>query len=646
MARADTGDATAVDAVVLSDTESTNALRLVLASGASVSNADTDSGSNAIVVGVTGSISASIAGSTSAAGGTAIYLSGASVDLDITGGTHTSSRRVVSVNSRGGTGALDVDITGGVLHGGSSSIEVITVSGSRGADTLDISSGVVVCRGSYSAGSCAAGSGNAVLLTKGASQAGSATLTNAGSVFGNITASTVTIGSAITNNSGGIIVGAFTGGTGNDVLSNAGTWTIAENFDFGTSSGDADSFANSGTLIVRYAGTAIAMSNLETFATSGTLRFSLADNDLSSLSGALLDIGGATPTFSGTINIATRDGSTIPQFGGVITLITGTSISTSTDISGLSVTGILGALSIDSNNLIFTVRLDPSLLACGAVTSRQVTNPGYANMEVVCDSADSLSTSSDIARTGERIAIRYRGTRSGGGGSVRSIENTGAGGEIHIESGSVSRSDDGEDTAGDAVTLFNAGTNPLRLVTASGTSVTNLDTTTGSDAIYVSGGGNMFLEIAGSTRAVGGVAILAEAGGAGDVSLDITGGTHRGVVDARIANLGTGAIEANLSGSAVLFDSGAAPLQLSGRGGADTLDIGSRVVVCRGTYASGSCTTTSGDALLVNKNNSDTGSVAITTAGRIDGDITVGEGGFGVTVTNEAEGEIVGNFYL
>ena len=426
------------------------------------------------------------------------------------------------------------------------------------------------------------------------------------------------------------------------MLSNAGTWTIAENFDFGTSSGDADSFANSGTLIVRYAGTALAMSNLETFATSGTLRFSLANNDIASLSGALLNIGGATPTFSGTINIATRDGSTIPQFGGVITLITGTSISTSTDISGLSVTGILGALSIDSNNLIFTVRLDPSLLACGAVTSRQVTTPGYANMEVVCDSADSLSTSSDIARTGERIAIRYRGTRSNGGGSVRSIENTGAGGEIHIESGSVSRSDDGEDTAGDAVVLSNAGTNPLRLVTASGTSVTNLDTTTGSDAIYVSGGGNIFLEIAGSTRSVGGAAIFAEAGGAGDVDLEITGGTHRavggGVVDARIANMGTGAIEADISGSAVLFASGAAPLQLNGRGGADTLDIGSRVVVCRGTYASGSCTATSGDALLVGKNNSDTGSVVITTAGRIDGDITIGEGGFLVTVTNEAGG--------
>ena len=265
-------------------------------------------------------------------------------------------------------------------------------------------------------------------------------------------------------------------------------------------------------------------------------------------------------------------------------------------------------------------------------------------MEVVCDSADSLNASSDIARTGERIAIRYRGTRSGGGGAVRSIENTGAGGEIHIESGSVSRADDGEDTAGDAVTLSNAGTNALRLVTAAGTSVTNLDTSTGSDAIYVSGGGSVFLEIAGSTSAVGGVAIFAEAGGAGDVDLEITGGTHSGVVDARIANLGTGAIEAAISGSAVLFDSGAAPLQMSGRGGADTLDIADGVAICRGTYASESCTVSSGDALLVSKNNSDTGSVTITTAGRIDGDITIGGGGFAVTVTNEAEGVIVGNF--
>ena len=451
------------------------------------------------------------------------------------------------------------------------------------------------------------------------------------------------MGSTITNEASGVIVGAFEGGGGNDVVTNAGTWTLTSTGNF---QGGTDSFTNSGTLVVRSAGSIIEMGGLETFATSGTLRFSVANNTLASLPNALLNIVGATPTLSGIIDFMTRDGSTMP-IAGTITLIAGTNIGSGTDISGLSITGVAGTLSLGSGTLILTLR-DSSFLTCGATTVRQVTAPGYANREVLCDSTDSLTASTDILHRGARGAVRYGGTQSGGGGAVRSIANTGAGGEIHIESGSVSRSDDGEDTARDAVTLSNAGTNALRLVTAAGTSVTNMDTSTGSDAIYVSGGGNIFLEIAGSTSAVGGVAIFAQAGGAGDVDLEITGGTHRAVggggVNARIANMGTGAIEMEVSGSAVLFASGAAPIQLGGRGGADTLDIEAGVVVCRGTYASRSCTATSGDALLVNKNNSNTGSVTITTAGRVDGDITIGAGGFAVTVTNEARGVIVGNF--
>ena len=360
VARTDTGDATSVDAVTLSNT-GTDVLRFVLASGASVSNADTTAGSDAIVVSASnGEVSLSLAGDTSAVGGEAIRVFAAQdVDIDVTGGTHTSPNSVIWV-SIGDSGAVDVDITGGVLYGGSSSAAVIALQGISGVDTLDIGSGVVVCRGSYSASACNPGaSGLAVSLSKeSGSQAGSVTFKNAGSIFGGISTST-TVTSAITNESGGAIVGSFIGGAGSDVVTNAGIWTLAENFDFG---GSTDSFTNSGTFIVHYTGTTLVMNNLESFTlnSGGTLRFSLANNTLPSH--ALLNIGGATPILSGTIEVFTRDVSDLPHSGS-LALITGTSLSGSTDFSNLRIaSGISGSFSVVNRRLILTFTIPP----CGS----------------------------------------------------------------------------------------------------------------------------------------------------------------------------------------------------------------------------------------------------------------------------------------
>ena len=641
---------TAGTAVDLNDTEGADALRLVTASGTSISNTHTGSLSHAIYVGVTGSISTSLAGSTSAAGGVGIFLSGASVDLDITGGTHTSPRRVVAVNSRGGTGALDVDITGGILHGGSSTNAVIALEGSRGVDTLDIGSGVVVCRGSYSAGSCTAGSGDAVSLRRGVIQAGTTTFRNSGSVWGDITASQLTIGSTITNQTGGAIVGAFTGGTGNDVLSNAGTWTLSSNFDFGTSSGDADSFTNSGTFIVHYAGTTLAMNNLETFTlnSAGTLRFSLASNSIPSH--ALLSIGGATPTFAGTINLVARDSSAIPTTGSIV-LIAGTSIPDATSTSGLTLTGASGAFRIASNQLILDLAA-PTSTTCGTVTARTATSPGVANMQVVCDSTDTLTAASNISVSAAKIAIIYRGTQAGGTGNVNSISNTGAGGEIHIESGGVARN-----TRGHAVTLSNAGGDALRFVLAAGASIENLDTNSTSIGVYVGGRSDMILEIAGDTSTAGGTAIYTDSrANTGSIDLDITGGTHVSgggwsTVTANLLSAGTGAIDISITGAETRLSlsrsaSSGAVIDVGGKRGTDRVFVGAGVRVCRGTFnAAGACDYSNqgnNNAIILGKYISVGGSLTLINEGHIWGDIVVHARSVGASVTNR--GFVRGNF--
>ena len=590
----------------------TNALRVVLSSGASVANADTTSGSHGVYVSGGGQVSLTIGGSTSAKGGSAVFAQAGgsgNVDMDISGGTHTSSVNVASASlASGGTGKIDIDITGSttVLHGGSNTVAVVSGSGIGGADEITIGSGAVVCRGTYAASACTAGTGTAISLAKSGTQGGSGSITNTGSIWGGISVSTLTRASTITNNSSGSIDGAFTGGAGSSTLSNQGSWTMRGNFDFGNpnTGNDADSFTNTGTgtFIVRYAGTTLAMNNLETFTlqSSGTLRFSLASGTLPSA--ALLNIGGATPTLAGVIDVVTRTGS-LPG-SGRLKLLTGTNLSSSTSISSLTLnTGLTGVLSISGNDLLLTLN-NPS---CGTAVSRSpVVTPGYANMEVVCDHNDGLLSTDNISRTDSRLAILYKGTQSDGSGSVNSIANTGSGGEIHIESGGVSRAEAAG--SGHGVSLSNVGTNALRVVLSSGASVANADTTSGSHGVYVSGGGQVSLTIGGSTSAKGGSAVFAQAGGSGDVDMDISGGTHTSSVNVASASLassgGTGKIDIDITGSTTVLHGGSntvAVVSGSGIGGADEITIGSGAVVCRGTYAASACTAGTGTAIVLSE---------------------------------------------
>ena len=109
---------------------------------------------------------------------------------------HTGTNNVVRASIvSGGTGGIDMDITGGVVYGGSATAHLINLSGRTGADSVTVGRGAAVCRGTYSAGSCTAGGGRAVYLGKtGGGTSGTVTFTNAGRVWGNVAAPTGTCG--------------------------------------------------------------------------------------------------------------------------------------------------------------------------------------------------------------------------------------------------------------------------------------------------------------------------------------------------------------------------------------------------------------------------------------------------------------------
>ena len=678
VSRADDGTTAAVDAVVLSNT-GTGYTALQTSSGTSVTNADTSSESDAIFVSGGGSLVVDLRGNTLAAGGHAIsvqslFKTSFFLHLHVLEGTHTSTggsalRLFVSrADQTVTTKAIPLVVIGSFTTVGvtppltilsSSTGDTVSVDArDLGSVSVSVADRAVVCRGIYSAGSCSQSAGNALSIN--IASADSLPITGyvsiSGSVYGDVrfAKSAVSVigasGINFTNNASGNIVGNFIATNRRAVhVTNAGTWTMSGTNTFGVNSlqntgSDTQRFTNSGTLVIRHSGSTIALNNLKAFTleSAGTLRFSLGTNSPLPTS-ALLSIGGAVPTLAGTLDIHIRDGSTVPS-SGVIKLITGTGLSTSTDLSSLSVSGAYGTFSISNNELLLTLAVDPASFACGAAVARQVSLPGHANQQVVCDVSDTLLSTSNIVRREARIAIIYRGTQADGSGSVASIVNTGAGGEIHMESGFVSRGDDGDVASADAVELSNAGTDPLRFFMAAGTTVVNSDRSAGSDAVVVRGGGSVFLEIAGSTSAVRGRAIFAQAGSTGDINLGITDGSHLGTagVLAAIATGGTGAIDVDISTS-VIGASGV-PIELSGRTGADTLDIGVGVVVCRGQYSSSGCAQSAGDAIFVGKNSADSGSVVVTTAGQLYGGISIGGGAFSVDVTNESDGVIVGGF--
>ena len=208
------------------------------------------------------------------------------IDIDITGGTHTSTGEAATVVSVGvndpatfPASTIDIDITnqGTVLSSSGSMGNVVLASSSAGVSSITIGSGVMLCAGEYTSSSrtCAprGAGGYAIEVKRGAATSGGASqITNAGLIGGDIRSNGGARPTTLTNS--GTIIGSFFSTNSPSTVTNTGTWIMTKDSNFGSGS---DTFNNRGTLVLRYSNTPIVLTALETFtqATGATLRIEL-----------------------------------------------------------------------------------------------------------------------------------------------------------------------------------------------------------------------------------------------------------------------------------------------------------------------------------------------------------------------------------
>ncbi len=486
-------------------------------------------------------------------GSHAIYAEawGGDIDLSITGvatiasdlghGIYLRDRSASYVSSTSRTVSLSLGASAGArLSSDGSGTSAIYLQGDTGSSQLSVIVGLgnFVCAGSFLVGidNCESSDEKAVLFSRrsslssyGGSGTYAAVLTNAGTIVGNIESSGPS-GTAFRTDimNSGVLMGSLTLGGGNDRVVNArsGTMSLTASSDFG--GGASDSFENQGILVIDHdaAGDArIALSNLESFTqVSGTLRFRLdLSGNLPTM--ALLDTGGATPSFTaGAIDIAPSAG-TLPT-SGMLSLVSANSLPDGTDISKLSLAaGVFGRLEISGNALRLTFAASGTTY-CGdnlSFRGRTAISPGTSTFQVVCDEI----RTGGISESETGLALLYEAAADTGT-ATPFIRHTGAGGEIHIRSDSDPIAKPADNMDGAAVSVINAGADAIAITTASGTSIANEDTDANNHAIHASGGGNISMDIAGSTSARGASdAIRANATGSSAIDIDIDGGTHR-----------------------------------------------------------------------------------------------------------------------
>ena len=304
----------------------------------------------------------------------------------------------------------------------------------------------------------------------------------------------------------------------------------------------------------------------------------------------------------------------------------------------------------------------------------------YASHSVLCNNLETppLDENTDILYRFENLAILYRGTQTGGMGSVNSISGRSLTSEIHILSGSVERADDGTSTEGSAVSIRKGSQRSVRITTARGTLVSNADPTSGSHALFAAdnAGGDIYMTLAGSAQAAaattgdGNAAVYAR--GLGDwsnIRIDVTGGSYSAsgagqaasVIFATLYDSNTaapggrvGSVTIDISGSTqirhafstVLLGRGStAPvIQVIGRRGDDSVTIGSGVLLCRrvgGSSSQPNCDipTDRADAIRFRKQaNAAGGRAVLSNAGTIYGDVVIGVNIPQATVTNQNGG--------
>ena len=638
----------AVSVLDVSNTDS-DVLYITTAAGTTVTNQDTDSNSGGVLAASnrgTSPVTLDVAGDVTTAGGSSHAVWGqinptgnsSAVFITVSGDTTTTGANASAIFAlTSGAGAVNIDITDGThqVMGATSgaSSGVVSASANAGAISIEVSSGATV----HAAGTT---SSRAVYM----GGTGPGGLVNSGTIIGDIRGA----GGAqvFTNNDGGEFTGSFSLGDGTDAVSNAGTLTLDDSADFGT--GSSDSLSNTGTLIIDHDANGdaqIGISGLETFRqTSGTLRFVFDfSNPVPSVSAtnALLDLGAATATFTaGRIELTAAPGGDV-GVGTTIPLITRTGGISS--IGGL--TASQGTLAIDSGSGILVLQLLDTV--CGDFSTRVPAPPGAATREVICSAADANAYASGIRTDEANTAILYNAAATG----TPFISHTGAGGEIHIQSGTISHPDG---TDGHAVSINSTAAGDLYLTTAADTTVSNLDTDGAQGGIHATLGvaagatlgdsSNITMNIAGAVSTVGGLGSEAVLGSMinttmrGDISITVSGNTSTtGANNSAIygITLGTGNVDIDITGGTHTA-SGAQRSITNGEdgvvritaraagGGQTTLDISSGATV----QAMGSATR----AISLNSANTLTGTAR-----------TIGSGSFSGSRVSNA-GTIIGDF--
>ena len=659
----------------------TELFRVTMDSGTSITNLDGTSDSHAIDVGTraAGDVELNIAGSTTAAaregtsgaGNAAIhtYSRGGSIDINITGGTHTTggggrngaaiiaSLWQPSSDSAVGTGSIDIDVSGAstVLTAPDGARAVIRTFARAGTNSVTIGAGSTICAGTYTPSTSTCSSSqvaqNAVELGRQFEGTGTTTFTNSGNVYGRVHFTRAVTTTA--TNSGNIYGRLWVEGTTVTVTLNAGsTITNAR----GASVNHAlAAIGGTGGVDLDIAGSTTAA------ARSDTGNGNAAINAISPGGSIDIDITGGTHRAGGGGSSGVAVAASITQTSLVQSVGTG---SVDIDISGANT--VLTAPGVD----------EAVVYAAGRTGSVSV---GVGTGSTVC--AGTYSAGACTGYGGRSAVLLTRQFPETGTSTFTNAGNIY--GSVSFRRAATSTATNSGNIYGSLVIQGTA----LAVTLNAGSAVTNDQTASGNHALNIRGGANgLDVDIAGSTSAAarsdsgrGNAAIFA-AIRVGSIDIDITGGTHRAGGGGRYSAavhaslwqpsadtaVGTGSVEVDISGAnTVLTAPGidAPVVHPYARAGANSVTIGTGSMICAGTYSSGACTGYSGrtsvrlgrqfaagTSTLTNAGNvygnvlfSRASTSAFTNSGNVYGSLTI-QNAASSTIMNQAGAQLVGRF--
>ena len=261
----------------------------------------------------------------------------------------------------------------------------------------------------------------------------------------------------------------------------------------------------------------VTLHGLESFVISGgTLRFRLNSDNFPRA--PIFHLPVATVSFTGgAVEVVDEDGNSPAVIGNTPLLSVGGGL-TEDQIADLS--SPQGDLAIVDGNLV----LNLSVMCGNRVAAREPVLPGAATSQILCETPQG----GGIIIRRDSIALLYAATEAG----TPSITHQGQGGEIHIGAGAGAIVKPANSRSGPAVSVITTGTDPILITTGAGSSIVNQNPagSASNAAIIADGGGNIFMTLAGSASSLAEQAVIAAtgpSGSAGEVHVDITGGTYQ-----------------------------------------------------------------------------------------------------------------------